>query len=185
MYIYSFICTGQIKTFENKILFSASFNKDSVFMGDPFVVKLEDSQKYFQYVADDMTQLNSRVIRTFKKKYQAGSDPDLTEIVQGEIDFYAHTSINPGIKMGLWEKAGKAPIYGNIDVIFRQSKDYGENKVAISERWYVWRINEEFQYVGKLKRENRNAEIGTVEPPFGIVYRMKTGMFYGYYPGFE
>jgi protocatechuate 3,4-dioxygenase beta subunit len=57
--------------------------------------------------------------------------------------------------------------------------------VAISERWEVWRINEEFRYVGKLKGENRKAEIGTVKPPFKIVERMQTGDYGGYYPGFE
>lgn len=154
-------------------------------IGDIFVVKLEDGQKYFQYVADDMTQLNSRVIRAFKEKYQAGSVTDLAEVAQGEIDFYAHTSIITGIKLGLWEKTGRAPIYGNIDVIFRQSKDYGENKVVISERWEVWRINEDFRYVGKLKGENRKAEIGSVKAPIDIFERIKTGKYSYYYPGFE
>jgi hypothetical protein len=153
--------------------------------GDIFVVKFDDYQKYFQYVADDMTQLNSRVIRAFKEKYPVGSVPDLVEIALGEIEFYAHTSIRPGIKLGFWEKAGKAPIIGDVDVIFRDSKDYGENKVAISERWYVWRINEDFRYVGKLQGENRNAEIGLVKAPQEIVERMRIGKYSYSYPGFE
>jgi hypothetical protein len=69
--------------------------------GDIFIVRFEDYQKYFQYVADDMTQLNSRVIRAFKEKYPVDSVPDLTEVAHGEIEFYAHTSIRPGIKL-LW-----------------------------------------------------------------------------------
>lgn len=154
-------------------------------IGDIFVVRLEDCQKYFQYVADDMTMLNSRVIRVFKEAYPLGSLPDLESVVKGEIDFYAHTSVKLGIKMELWEKVGKAQVSGVIDVIFRDSKDYGENNVAISERWYVWRINEDFQYVGKLREENRSAEIGLVEAPKGIVHRIRTGEYYGYYPGFE
>ena len=154
-------------------------------MGDIFLVRLEDCQRYFQYVADDMTMLNSRVIRVFKEAYPLGNSPNLESVAKGDTDFYAHTSIKLGIKMGLWEKVGKAPVFGVIDVMFRDSKDYGENKVEISERWYVWRINEDFQYVGKLTGENRNAEIGLVEPPKGIVHRIKTGKYYGYYPGFE
>jgi hypothetical protein len=153
--------------------------------GNIFIVKLDDCQKYFQYVADDMSMLNSRVIRVFEKKYPLGSMPDLTEIVQGDIDFYAHTSVKLGIKMGLWEKVGNSPVFGEIDVIFRDSKDYGENKVAISKRWYVWRINEEFRYVGKLRGKNRKAEVGTVKPPNEIVERMRTGKYSYYYPGFE
>jgi hypothetical protein len=154
-------------------------------LGDIFIVKLDDCQKYFQYVADDMTMLNSRVIRVFKEKYPLGSMPDLTEVAQGEIDFYAHTMVRPGMKLGFWEKVGKAPIIGDLDVIFRDTRDYGENKVVISERWYVWLINKEPQYVGKLRGENRQAEIGTVKPPFKIVERMQTGEYGGYYPGFE
>lgn len=154
-------------------------------LGDIFIVRFEDAQKYFQYVADDLTQLNSRVIRAFKEKYPIGSMPNLSDVAKGDIDFYAHTSIKLGMKMGLWEKMGKAPISGKVDVIFRDSKDYGENKVTISERWYVWKINEAFQYVGRLKGENKKAEIGIVKSPKGIVHRMKTGEYYGYYPGFE
>jgi hypothetical protein len=154
-------------------------------LGDIFIVKLDDCQKYFQYVADDMTMLNSRVIRVFEKKYLLESMPDLTEIAQGDIDFYAHTSVKLGIKLGLWEKVGNSPVLGEIDVIFRDSKDYGENKVAISERWYIWRINEEFRYVGKLKGENRNAEIGIVKAPVDIFERIKTGRYSYSYPGFE
>jgi hypothetical protein len=155
-------------------------------LGDIFRVKCDDCYKYFQYVADDMTMLNSRVIRVFKEKYPLDEIPELTEVVKGEIDFYAHTSIKLGIKMGLWEKVGSAPVFGEINAIFRRSKDYTEgNKVKVSERWEVWRINEDFRYVGKLEGENRKAEIGLIEPPIGIVERMKTGKYYGYYPDFE
>ena len=155
-------------------------------LGDIFGVKCDDRYRYFQYVADDMTMLNSRVIRVFKEKYPLDEVPELTGVAQGEVDFYAHTSIKLGIKMDLWKKVGNAPIFGEIDVIFRRSKDYTEgNKVKVSERWEVWRINEEFRYVGKLEGENRKAEIGLVEPPIGIFYRIKTGEYYGYYPDFE
>lgn len=37
-------------------------------IGDVFEVKIDEtSKKYFQYIANDMTQLNSDVIRGFKK----------------------------------------------------------------------------------------------------------------------
>jgi hypothetical protein len=154
-------------------------------IGDIFLVKLDDCQKYFQYVANDMTMLNSSVIKVFKEKYPLDSVPDLLEIASGAIDFYAHVVLRWGIQMELWEKAGKASIFGNIDVIFRDSKDYGQNKVEISEKWYVWCINEEFRYVGKLTGENRNAEIGIVKNPQSVYNRIKTGEYGGYYPKFE
>ncbi|CAN5467527.1 hypothetical protein BH09BAC6_BH09BAC6_07690 [soil metagenome] len=37
--------------------------------GDVFSVKLNNSKKYFQYIANDSTQLNSDVIRGFRKIY--------------------------------------------------------------------------------------------------------------------
>jgi hypothetical protein len=155
-------------------------------LGDIYAVKLNDCQKYFQYVADDMSMLNSRVIRVFKEKYPLESTLDFSKVAQGEIDFYAHTSIKPGVKLGLWEKVGNVSVIGDINVIFRDSKDYeGNNKIAISDRWYVWKINEEFRYVGKLQGDNRNAEIGIVKAPNEIVERMKTGKYSYYYPGFE
>jgi hypothetical protein len=83
-------------------------------LGDIFIVKFEEYQKYFQYVADDMTQLNSRVIRVFKEKYPLGSIQDLMVVAKGEIDFYAHTMVNPGIKLGFWEKAGNVPVLGKL-----------------------------------------------------------------------
>lgn len=106
-------------------------------------------------------------------------------MAQGEIDFYAHTSIKLGVKTSLWKKVGNAPVVGEIDVIFRNSKDHGENKVAVSDRWEVWRINEEFRYVGKLKGENRKAEIGLVKAPADVVNRIRTGRYHYYYPDFE
>ena len=40
-------------------------------IGDVFVVKVDDkSKKYFQYIISDLTQLNSDVIRAFKKYIQ-------------------------------------------------------------------------------------------------------------------
>ena len=159
-------------------------------MGDIFVVKMEDCQKYFQYIADDMTMLNSRVIRSFTTKYPLDSTPDFKEIVKGEVEFYAHTSIKLGIKLGLWNKVGNNPDTGSTEhILFRSTKDFGhdpgEEPVEISSRWEVWRINEEFRYVGKLQGENRNAEIGEVKAPAGILHRIKTGEYYGKYPGFE
>ncbi len=155
-------------------------------LGDVFKVKCGDYYRFFQYIADDMTMLNSRVIMVFKERYPLEKIPELSKVVQGEIEFYAHTSVKLGIKMGLWEKIGQVPVLRKIDVLFRRSKDYTEgNKVTVSARWEVWRINEDFQYVGRLKGENRKSEIGLVEPPIEIVERIKRGKYSYYYPDYE
>ena len=154
-------------------------------IGDIFLVKLENSQRYFQYITNDMTQLNSSVIRAFEKHYPLDSLPNLTEVVKGKVDFYAHVVLRWGIELGYWEKAGKNPNIGQLNhILFRDSIDYGK-QMKISQNWYVWNINEKFRTVGKLVGENQKADIGIVVSPDQIVERIKTGKYSFSYPGFE
>lgn len=153
--------------------------------GDVFSVKIDDkSKKYFQYIISDLTQLNSDVIRAFKKVYPINANPDLSEIVNGEVEFYAHCVTKLGIKMGFWEKVGNTDDVGNFDdVLFRSSGDNPQTKV--SHDWWVWKINKEQRRVGKLEGENRKAELGSVIPPDSIVHRIQTGKYDFVYPEFE
>jgi hypothetical protein len=76
-------------------------------VGDIFSSKVEDShKKYFQYISNDSTQLNSDVIRSFNKSYPIDEVPDLKDVVKDEVTFYAHCVIKWGVKMGFWEKVG-------------------------------------------------------------------------------
>jgi hypothetical protein len=157
--------------------------------GDVFAARIdEDTRKYFQYIADDRTQLNSRVIRVFRKTYRIEEPADPAEIVSGEVDFYAHVVIRWGLQMNLWEKVGNVKEIGKLKVLFRGSEDSGrrsdEPPVEKSERWYVWRINEAVIDVGKLEGENRKAEIGVIVTPGDIVHRMRTGRYSFVYPGY-
>lgn len=153
-------------------------------IGDVFSVKLDSGTKrYFQFVANDVTQLNSDVIRAFRKAYPVDASPDLTVVVGGEVEFYAHTMVNLGIRMGCWEKVGRAAEVGEVDVLFRNSDDSGDPHAKISHKWYVWRINQPFVYVGKLEGERKKAEIGIVLNPRDIVDRMQTGQYRFPYPG--
>ena len=90
-------------------------------IGDIFVVKVDnDKKKYFQLIAFDLTQLNSDVIRSFKKVYPLEADIDLLEIVNGEVEFYAHCVTKFGLKMNLWEKVGNTSEIGDIsNILFR------------------------------------------------------------------
>lgn len=153
-------------------------------IGDVFSVKIDNNKKYFQYIVSDLTQLNSDVIRAFKKVYPINAHPDLSEIVNGEVEFYAHCVTKLGLKMGYWESVGNISDVGNFDnVLFRSSGDNPQTR--ISQNWWVWKINEEQKPVGKLAGENRKAEIGSVIPPDSIVYRMQTGKYDFVYPEFE
>ena len=159
-------------------------------IGDVFEVKLDESiKKYFQYVTNDLTQLNSDVIRVFKSEYSIDSNANLSNIVNDEIDFYAHCVTKFGVKMGLWKKIGNIREVGDLEVLFRDTNDAGSRpgeQIFVSSNWYVWKINDvDFTVVGKLEGVNRNAEIGVVVNPLDIVSRMKTGQYNFFYPGFE
>ena len=160
-------------------------------IGDVFSVKLDNSsKKYFQLIAFDLTQLNSDVIRSFKTVYPDNATPDLSEVVKGEVEFYAHCVTKFGLKMNLWEKSGNIENLGKLDhILFRDTNDCGSKpgeQVKVSQKWYVWHINDkDFTRVGKLEGENRKAEIGIVVNPYDIVDRIKTGKYNFFYPGFE
>ena len=145
--------------------------------GDVFSVHVDDnSKKYLQYIVSDLTQLNSDVIRAFKKTYPIDANPDVSEIINGEIEFYAHCVTKWGIKLGYWEKVGNIADVGETNhILFRDSGDYGNPQIKVSQDWWVWKINEEQQRIGKLTGENQKAEIGLVINPESIVHRMRTG----------
>lgn len=160
-------------------------------IGDVFSVKLnERSKKFFQYIANDLTQLNSDVIRAFKTVYTLDIQPELSDIIHDEVDFYAHCVTKFGVKMGLWETVGNSQDIGDLSaILFRGSSDSGSRpgeQIQISDKWYVWRINDNgFSVVGKLEKENRKAELGIVVNPYDIVDRMKEGKYNFFYPDFE
>ncbi len=155
------------------------------FIGDIFVVKISDEEsKYFQYIANDMSQLNSSVIRAFKTGYSNDKIPSLEDIVSDTVDFYAHVSLRNGIEDGLWEKIGKSSKIGALNILFRDSEDYGNPEIKISKNWYVWKINEDYIDIGKLEGEYIKADIGVIVLPEDVVDRMKTGQYHFFYPSY-
>ena len=72
---------------------------------------------------------------------------------------------------------------GPLDhILFRDTSD--DPQIAVSYNWWVWKINKERQYVGKLEGEHIKAELGLVYSPPNIVNRMKTGKYSGFYAGY-
>jgi hypothetical protein len=156
-------------------------------IGDIFYVDVEKGKRYFQYIANDLTQLNSDVIRVFKKDFSKEDTPDYVQLILSEVDFHAHTMINIGVKQHLFFQTGKRESVSNInDVLFRGTLDYFNKDVDISKNWRIWHINDnDFTDVGELKGINRCAEIGIVIPPYAIIERIKTGKYNFSYPDFE
>ncbi len=156
--------------------------------GDIFFVNVEENKKrYFQYITNDTSQLNSNVVRVFVKNYELNDDPRMEEVISGEIDFYSHCMVKFLVKFGLCEKVGNSANLGNIDsILFRGTNDYGvkygEEPTKISNNWFVWKIGEHYKHVGKLVGENIKADIGVVVSPFDFVRRIKTGDYGINYP---
>lgn len=165
--------------------------KVSTKIGDVFSVKIDDHKKYFQYIANDRTQLNSDVIRGFKKRYSIDVDPNSSEIIKDEVVFYAHCVTKLGVKMNLWNKIGNTLDIGKLDrILFRCTSDYGlklgEEPVKISDKWYVWRINDlGFTTVGKLEGDYQKSFIGLVINPYGIIELLKGNKYPPIYPDYS
>ena len=159
-------------------------------IGDVFSAKTDEkTKKYFQLIAYDLTQLNSDVIRVFKERYPINSNPDLSKIVSGEIDFYIHCTTKAGIKMNLWNKIGNNKNIGETNhILFRSTNDYGvkpgEKPITVSTEWWVWRINEKQKYVGKLEKEYQKSYIGLIVGPFVLLELIKDYRYSINYPSF-
>ena len=159
--------------------------------GDIFSIKIdEDHKKYMQYIANDSTQLNSDVIRVFKKTFLINEMPNLDVVVNDDVDFYAHCVVNLGVKLGVWEKIGKNENLGSLEsILFRGTKDYGhrvgEQPIKISNNWYIWKINDiDFTKIGKIGNYKK-ADIGIIVTPFDILDRIRFGKYVFFYPEYE
>ena len=146
-------------------------------IGDIFCVEVDNDYKcYFQYIANDMTVLNSSVIRVFLKHYPMDYVPVFDDIVKDEVYFYAHTILRFGILYNAWYKVGKHPDVGNPDeIMFRWTYDVGPIKK--SYEWHFWKINQEPQFIGEMREEYVNYDLGIVFTYDDIVSKIKTGKF--------
>ncbi len=153
-------------------------------VGDVFEVIISDTEKkYMQYIASDLTCLNSDVVRGFTKIYAINEKPKLEEIVSDKVDFYAHCDSRAGIKMETWTLYGNTDNVGDMkNLIFMVSRDNG---AVLSDQWYIWHINEEMQWVSRESRLLRCANYGDVFPYKMIYERIKNGFFNMVYPRYE
>lgn len=150
-------------------------------IGDIFSVTLDNGKlRFFQYIAKDISCLNSPVIRVFKRMYPADYILNTNEVIADEVDFYAHTILRWGITEGFWSKVGKNQNIGDTEnIIFRAfiKDDFNNHENRIWEAWY---INKEIFPIGKLSKYYReNSDIGLIIPAEAIVGRINTGVFPG------
>ncbi len=131
---------------------------------------------YFQYIANDMSQLNSSVIRVFKRRYPLDANPKMDDIVMNEVAFYAHTVLRAGIDVGAWYKVGKSDNLGldslrNVwfgDVTYLGNPNFrvDYSKFNTQDNWWVWHVNEERIYLGQLRniKKFEESDHPTIEP---------------------
>ena len=78
-------------------------------VGDVFCVEIDNEYKcFFQYIEKDLSQLNSSVIRAFKRRYPIDATPIIEEIVNDDILFNAHTDFRAVIDYNAWYKVVKS-----------------------------------------------------------------------------
>ncbi len=99
-----------------------------------------------------------------------------------KVEFAAHVFLSVGAKQKFWRKVAHADVVGEVDVLFRNSSDYGKSKQKTSNNWFVWQIDGPYMHVGALSGPYRNAEVGVVVPPDSLVYRMNSGTYDFFYP---
>lgn len=148
-------------------------------IGDIFCVEVDNEYKcYFQYVANDMTVLNSSVIRVFSKHYPMDYVPVFDDIVKDDVYFYAHTILRFGILYNAWYKVGKNSNLGNPDEIyFRWFSEIDFSNISKSYNWSIWTINQEQQFIGEMREKYAHFDLGIVFSYRDIVSKIKTGKF--------
>ena len=148
-------------------------------IGDVFCVEVDNEYKcFFQYVANDMTVLNSSVIRVFKEHYPIDYKPNLDEIVRGNVHFYAHTILRFGILYNAWYKVGRHDDIGNPkEICFRWFKEIDFSKINKSYNWTIWKINEERHFIGEVTDKYKHIDLGIVFTYEDVVSKIATGKF--------
>ena len=133
-------------------------------IGNIFCTKIDDRWKvYFQYICNDLTELNSSVIRIFITRYSIEEKVNLEDVVKGEIWFYAHTMLRDGIADGVWEKVGKSSNLGleglnKVWFAITHTTRYDQKTRTLfdvdpDKNWLIWKVNEEMVRVGILSKE--------------------------------
>ena len=156
-------------------------------IGNVFCTEIDGRYKYyFQYICNDISMLNSSVIRVFKTRYPLDYKPILMDIIKDEVLFYAHTILRAGIQFNIWQKVGNAMLTNadNINkVIFGFTKEhlyFGRETITVDplHNWTIWHVNENLTEIGMLPKEYYNSiEYGVVIPFHQIIYRIKFGYY--------
>ena len=165
-------------------------------VGDVFEVRLVDGKKaYLQYIGKDTLQIRAHVVRVFKNRHPVDSSPDIEDVVNDAVEFYAHViSVEFGMQDGTWARIGNSKNIGNpSSAFFRDPGDPDEQEgdgrwrgPKVSKTWYLWRFGDsEKVFVKQLKGKDIEAERGDAMWPRRVVERIETGQYSGLYPNYQ
>jgi len=156
------LCVGQKTIAENKILFSASFNKDNVFMGDSLKITISfknDSKDTIQLYSEGrvvITHYHPTIFITYE------SDERLGCILR---EYSNRNSI-------IWLKP-KEEIKYNFDIEVKKSFFFeGENTVRVYYR-NIWDAPAEYKKRKKQKIKEQDTIIVLHSPPIKIAVNNK------------
>ncbi len=142
-------------------------------------------KRLLQLVAIDPANMNSDVVVVYRSGISL-QDVEQHKVAIGSVDFYTHTTTSQGVRQGLWEKVGKAPILPLQS--FRFKNYHGLEEKEIDEAlghvepvgypyWYIWTPNmEDGQKVDDDTGQEYEAEPGGILPASDVIYRIKHGV---------
>lgn len=143
-------------------------------------------KRYFQYICNDISCMNTQVIRVFKTVYSAKDNPPVEKIVADEIDFYAHTIVRVGIIDNVWHKVETSNDLG-LDklnkitfVLFFTADELTGLPSIQTDRplWKIWKSNERIHWCSDINEMSpKYLEIGSILPIHQIVNRLNDGFY--------
>jgi hypothetical protein len=150
--------------------------------GEIFSVMIHDHVRYFQYLHDDSSQLSSNVIKIFKARGKPTDQISYEQLQLSGTDFYAHVMIKVGIKFGSWKKYSFETNSVSDDVWYRDSPDYGNPDIKVTEKWWLWQANKPRRLHNISTIELLKSHIGIVISSDQIIKRLECESFQFFYP---
>lgn len=139
--------------------------------GDIFKIIHETEVRYFQYFYTDMNYLGGDLVWVFN--YQKATD-NIDMIMSSGYKFYLYTTIQPGVKMKLFEKIGNASIPKEMHYIpkFRYT---GDDLTKEIEKWTIIQGDKK-EIIGKdLTEEQKKLPFAAINFPWDTIKNMILG----------
>lgn len=146
-------------------------------INDVYEVELPDCKKYFQFLQSDSALLGGDVIAIFNEKYDKHLSPDVGDIIKGSVEYCCHTTINLGVKEGLWKKYGNTPT--NIELSNIYFRNYVDEPCIKKRCWHIWQVNGAIHSFDEIPDYVVNSYVTYLFPPQSVYHKIMYGCFIG------